>query len=174
MAFDAFFYLPGSDVEGETQDTEMSKQKAFEINSFGFGAENNVNIGSMSGGGGAGKATFKEFTISKTTDSGSCPLFINLCQGKHFDSGVIELRRSGGASGVSGVTFLKFTFFLLMVQDISWSGSTGDDVPTEDVIFQYGAMKIEYSKQDAKGKMSAAGKAEWSRVKNEMSTKVTS
>ena len=98
MSFDAFLYFPkdSGKVAGETQDAEMSKHKAFELISFEFGAENNVNIGSISGGAGAGKATFKEFSITKKTDTGSCGLFTCLAMGTHFEEAIIELRRSGG------------------------------------------------------------------------------
>jgi type VI secretion system secreted protein Hcp len=161
-------YLPNSDVVGETQDKAMKALSAWEINSFSFGAENNVNVGSMSGGGGAGKTTFKEFTITKQTDSASPKIFHNLCIGKHFDDAVIALRRSGGAAGgVSGVTFLEFKFAMLLVQDMSWEGSSGDDVPTETIVFQYGAMSMEYKQQDAKGAMTSTGVVAWSRVKND-------
>ncbi|MEM1383697.1 MAG: type VI secretion system tube protein Hcp [Pseudomonadota bacterium] len=171
MSFDAFLYFPGqSKVVGETQDDDMSQKDAFEILSFEFGAENNINIGSISGGGGAGKATFKEFNITKKTDTGSCGLFTTLVTGNHFDEAIIELRRSGGSGDRSGATFMKFHFLLVMVQDMSWSGSDGDDVCEETVVFQYGAMKIEYFKQDKTGKMKKAdggqGEAKWSRVKN--------
>lgn len=171
MSFDAFLYFPGQSlVQGETQDDAMSAHKAFELISFSFGAENNINIGSISAGGGAGKATFKEFTVTKKTDTGSCGLFATLCTGNHFDEAIIELRRSGGSTTASGATFMKFHFKLVMVQDINWSGSDGDDVCEEEVIFQYGAIKIEYFTQGKDGKMTKAsggmGEAKWSRVKN--------
>ena len=165
MAFDAFFYLPKSSVKGETHDDTMSKEGAFEIVSFEIGAENNINIGSMTGGGGAGKATFKELTVTKKTDTGSAELFAHLCAGKHFDDAVIELRRSGVASK-SGDGFLKWEFKQVMIQDISWSGSDGDDVCEETLVIQYGAMKVSYKPQDKTGKMGTPHTAEWSRVKN--------
>ncbi|MEM0922151.1 MAG: type VI secretion system tube protein Hcp [Pseudomonadota bacterium] len=171
MSFDAFLYFPSQSlVVGETQDKAMAKNKAFELLSFEFGAENNINIGSISSGGGAGKASFKEFTVTKKTDTGSCGLFHTLCTGNHFKESIVELRRSGGSADASGATFLKFSFKLVMVQDISWSGSDGDDVCEETVIFQYGAMKIEYFEQGSDGKMKKAsggqGEAKWSRVLN--------
>ncbi|MBP1852481.1 Hcp family type VI secretion system effector [Rhizobium halophytocola] len=171
MAFDAFLYFPGSSlVAGETQDEEMSKLKAFELKDFSFGAENTINIGSDSGGGGAGKAIFKDFEITKRTDTASCGLFLTLCSGTHFDEAIIELRRSGGQIGVSGRTFMKFYFKQVMVKDLSWSGSDGDDVCEEKVILVYGAIKVEYNKQDSTGKMTKAsggqGEVKWSRVKN--------
>jgi type VI secretion system secreted protein Hcp len=166
MAFDAFAYFKGSDVEGETQDDAMKKNKAFEIISFEIGAENNINIGSMTAGGGAGKASFKEFTITKKTETASCAMFSKLCEGAHFDDMVVELRRSGGAAGVSGKTFLKWEFKLCMIQDISWSGSDGDDICEETVVLQYGAMKVTYTPQDKQGKDGTPKTGEWSRVLN--------
>lgn len=171
MAFDAFLYFPSQSlVIGESQDDDMNKLKAFELRSFEFGAENMLNIGSESGGGGAGKATFKEFTVTKKTDTASCGIFHTLCTGTHFDEAIMELRRSGGSTQKSGATFMKCHFRLMMVQDMSWSGADGDEFLEETVIFQYGAIKIEYFKQDKAGKMQKAsggqGEVKWSRVKN--------
>lgn len=168
MAFDTFVYFPGSEslVPGETQDDAMAANKAFEAISFELGAENSINIGSISSGGGTGKATFKEFTLSKYTDTASCGLFANLCEGKHFPDCVVELRRSGGAPGTSGVTFLKFEMKLVMVQEISWSGSSGDDPCEESVTLQFGAIQITYFQQDKTGKMSQKSQTKFSRVLN--------
>lgn len=169
--FDAFCYFTAAPTEtkGETQDIDMQKLGAFEILSFEIGAENNINIGSVTSGGGAGKATFKELTVTKKTDTASAALFSALCRGDHYDEMVIELRRSGGVSdsGKSGKTFLKWEFRLIMMQDISWSGSDGDDICEETVVMQYGAMKVTYTPQDKQGKDASPKTAEWSRVKNQ-------
>ncbi len=169
MSFDAFCYSPsqGDLIPGETQDTTYKDKKAFEILSFELGAENNINIGSISAGGGAGKATFKEFTVTKKTDTASPGLFHNLVTGKHFTDLEIHLRRSSGEASASGKPFLIFKFAFVMVQDISWSGSDGDDICEETVIFQYGAIRVEYSQQKATGEMSAPKVAQWSRVTNQ-------
>jgi type VI secretion system secreted protein Hcp len=172
MAFDAFFYFKDSrkKIDGETNDDEMSKEGAFELRSFDFGASNVINIGSDTSGAGAGKATFNEFKIKKRTDTASCSIFHNLCTGAHFDEGIMELRRSGGSNSKSGKTFIKFHFKLILVQEMTWSGADGDDVLEEDITLQYGAIKIEYFKQSPKGDMTKAqgdkGEAKWSRVLN--------
>ncbi|RMH47762.1 MAG: type VI secretion system tube protein Hcp [Alphaproteobacteria bacterium] len=166
MAFDATLWIKG--VKGESQ----SYKDCIEIDSFSFGAENNINFGSMTGGGGAGKATFKEFEVEKQTDSASCDLFTSLVTGKHFPEAKIELRRSGASTDASGDVFMTFTFTMLMVQDITWSGQSGDDVPKETVVFQYGAIKIEYKMQKADGSLQTAGKAMWSRVLNKATDQV--
>ena len=176
MAFDAFCYSTQnkSDMLGETQDADYQKLSAFEILSFELGAENVINIGSISGGGGAGKATFKEFTVTKKTDSSSTQLFSALCTGLHLTDVVIDLRRSGGAAKAmkSGGVFMKFDMRLVMVQDISWSGSDGDDVCEETVIFQFGAIAISYTPQGQDGKEKTPLKTMWSRVKNENTQRV--
>lgn len=172
MAFDAFLYFPGSkDVKGETLDSDMAKKDALELLSFSFGAENSVNIGSQSGGAGAGKVSFSEFEVTKRTDTASCGLFATCCMGTHFDEAIIELRRAGGSAQKTGATFMKIHFKMVVVNDISWSGSDGDDICEESLKFRYGAIKIEYFKQDSKGKMTKAsgsqGEVKWSQVLNE-------
>src|SRR5215510_11318742 len=81
MAVDAFIWFekPGAGAaklpEGETLDKTYSKKKAFEIKDFSFGVENPTTIGSATGGAGAGKIKFNEFTIKKTSDSASPSFF---------------------------------------------------------------------------------------------------
>src|SRR3546814_13587821 len=86
MSFDAFliFENPGSGgiaITGETMDEDMKKKKAFEIKKFSFGVKNTVNIGSQSGGAGAGKATLHDFSVQKNHDSGSPGTVRNLRRG---------------------------------------------------------------------------------------------
>ncbi len=174
MAFDAFLYFPNdSKMVGESQDKKMkADHKATEILSFEIGAENNVNIGSISAGGGAGKATFKELNVTKKTDLMSAQLFESCVTGDHFDSMTIELRRAAQGGGGKGGTFLKWEFKMVMVQDLSWSGSDGDDICEETIVFQYGAMKVTYTQQKADGTAGEVKDKMWSRVLNEASLDV--
>src|SRR3546814_12483117 len=101
MSFDAFliFENPGSGgiaITGETMDEDMKKKKAFEIKQFSFGVTNTVNIGSQSGGAGAGKATFVDFTDQTNPDSVSPGLIITRCTGGPYGDVTLILRRSGG------------------------------------------------------------------------------
>ena len=54
-----------------------------------------------------------------------------------------------------------------MIQDISWSGSDGDDICEESLTLQFGAVKVTYKAQDKQGTMGKPRTAEWSRVKNQ-------
>jgi type VI secretion system secreted protein Hcp len=55
------------------------------------GAENNINIGSISGGGGAGKPSFTDLSITKLADETSGVLLQKLLTGSHFDDVTITV-----------------------------------------------------------------------------------
>src|SRR5580692_7505146 len=141
MAFDAFLIFTGgtTPIKGETQDKVFGPKNAFEISEFSFGAETTINITSATGGAGAGKATFKEFTVKKQTDSASPLLLQCLGTGDHYSKCQLYIRKSGSnvGAGQSGKSYLVFAFGMVAVKSIEWSGATGDDVPTESVIFEF-------------------------------------
>lgn len=170
MAFDAFVKFTGEGVAakpitGETLDASMKGY--LEISSFSFGIENKLNITSASGGAGAGKASFKPFEIAKQTDLASCSLVMTCCLGGHYDQVELALRKSGAAAGKSGGIYLKYLFKMVAVGTVDWSGASGDDVPAEKVIFEYGAIQMAYSKQGAGGALSAPEIVSWSKLRND-------
>jgi len=55
-----------------------------------------TTIGSATGGAGAGKVKFNEFTIHKTTDRASPTLYKNVSTGKHFNNVSLHVRKAGG------------------------------------------------------------------------------
>jgi type VI secretion system secreted protein Hcp len=183
MAFDAFLWFEGGGEykpEGESQDNAFSGVKAFEIKSFRFGAKNKATIGSTTGGAGAGKAEFEVFEITKDTDYGSPKLFGACVAGAHFNKACLAIRKSGGhqretqGKKVSSVNdaeaqaYLIYSFHFVYVNEIQWSGRSGDDVPEETVRFAYGAMKIHYRRQDQKGNLIGTPSIQaWSQVLNQ-------
>ena len=60
-----------------------------------------------------------------------------------------------------------------MIEEISWSGSDGDDVCEENLTLQYGAMKVTYTQQKEDGKKGDEKSGEWSRVLNTANLAVT-
>ncbi len=99
--------------------------------SIEIGAETNINIGSVSGGGGAGKATFKELTITKYPDTSTTQLFEYLVTGQHMDS--LEITQGNKTWNLT----------LVMIQDYTWNGEAGEDaVSTEQWVLQFGAMQL--------------------------------
>lgn len=176
MAFDAFIkFEPAAGaseaITGESQDEGFKGW--FEIKEFSFGIENTLNITSASSGAGAGKAEFKEFTVKKQTDKAS-PILASTCgKGGHYKSVQLALRKSGvksaKAAGQSGGVYLKYEFKLVAVKSVEWSGSTGDDVPEETVVFEYGALQISYWPQLKDGTLGDLVQRAWNKVTNSAS-----
>jgi type VI secretion system secreted protein Hcp len=118
-------------------DGTTTPTQTIEVSSFSWGQTNSGS--SSTGGGGEGKVTFKEFKITKKTDSSSIDLFNRCATGAHIPRVVIREVKSGNQQ-----PYLVFTFGLIFVKTIDWAGSSGDDVPTESIVFDYGAVQIQY------------------------------
>ena len=160
MAYDAFMWLKGGNPEakGETQDDTYKKKDAFELYSFSLGASNPTNMGSASGGAGAGKISISSFNIMKKTDSASPNLFTNCAKGQHFTSAHVVLRKAGGEA----LEYLKYDFEEVFVESIQWSGSAGgDDTPSESVSFAFGKITTSYTPQAEKGTQGKMITAVW-------------
>jgi len=175
MAFDSFliFGKGPTKIFGETQDSVY--QGAVEISEFSFGVETTLSIGSATSGAGAGKATFKEFTVKKLTDIASPALLQCLGTGDHYETVGLYLRKSGaaatgGSDGKAGKAYLVFAFGMVAVKSIEWSGSSGDDVPTESVVFEFGELYIGYYKQTSKGTLDKPKFGSWSKLTNTVKT----
>src|SRR4029077_13323573 len=85
-AVDAFIWFesvaPVEIIKGDSTDTVFPGKNGWSaLKDFSFGVENPTTIGSATGGAGAGKIKFNEFTIKKTTDAAS-PAFFK--DGKQF------------------------------------------------------------------------------------------
>jgi type VI secretion system secreted protein Hcp len=169
MAFDAFIRFTGgtaTQISGETTDSVY--KGCFEVSEFSFGAETTLNITSANTGAGAGKATFKEFKVKKQTDTASPSLLQTLGLGDHYNLVQLYIRKSGGGAGEgkAGKAYLVFAFGMVAVKTIDWSGQTGDDVPTEEVVFEYGELFVGYYPQLATGQLSGLKGGGWSKINN--------
>jgi type VI secretion system secreted protein Hcp len=121
--------LTGGDPAGPT----------FEIKDWSFGVENPTTIGSATGGAGAGKIKFDEFTITKPVDTASPKLFQVCATGGHFKQVTIVVRRPG--TNITWVTYELETVFITSIQTQS-TDANGDETPTEKVTFAYGKLTI--------------------------------
>jgi type VI secretion system secreted protein Hcp len=173
MAVDAFIWFKPSlgsmmEPKGETKDMKYSGTDlpSFEIKDFSFGVENPTTIGSATGGAGAGKIKFNEFTIKKTSDQASPAFFKNCCAGAHYSSVIIEMRKAGGDAATSGRGFLRFKFDTVFTTKIDWSGP-GDEGPEESLTFVYGKLGVVYWPQNKDGTQGTSVPAGWDQVTNQ-------
>lgn len=147
MAFDCFLQFKGSNAPtGESTDSTYSKWIA--LNSFSFGASNPSDIGSATPGSGAGKVQLSSFQVEKKADNSSPDLFLACCQGNHFDTATVVMRKAGGGQNV----YLQYDFKEVYIDTVQAQGATAtDDRPTEIVTFSFAQVKITYTPQESGG-----------------------
>lgn len=141
----------------------------FELEDYSFDIEQVLNIGSQSGGAGAGKVTFNAFSMTRKIDAASPGFFQMACAGTPFKTVSLALRKGTGANAtgdtaVSGQVFVRFDFKLAAVKTIAWSHD--EESPKETVTFEYGAMVIRYQAQNPDGTLAPKKMSGWNRVKN--------
>ncbi len=173
MAFDALLTFNGAQLGGLTsggaattagESQDRDHRNAIEISEFSFGAQNPTTIGSATTGAAAGKVKFQMLTVKKPVDSASPRLFTACAAGARYDTVTLALRRSG-ATGASA-DYLIYTFKLVFISGVGWSGSTGDDAPVEQVDMVYGAMQVSYAPQAPDGTLGTRQMVQWSQVTN--------
>ena len=181
MALDAFLQftkgggVAAPEIEGETLDREMQRlhpkpNTPFDIQNWSFGVSQDVNIGSATGGIGAGKVNFDPFKITKAIDKSSPYFFGTMCTGGHFEKATLMVRKAGAVADQSGGIYLQFDFLLVFVTNVSWSHS--DPAPTEEITFEYGALQVGYKPQTRQGQLGALIQHAWSRVINTQDFKI--
>ncbi len=143
MAIDAYIIFTqedGTTIQGESA-TQIAlpaplgggpANLALQLSAFAMETENVVSIGSATSGAGAGKVKFDPLTITRNFDAASPALFQLCAAGSHLKQVQLIVSRTG-AAGAAPKPFLVFTFSLVFVQNVSWSGSADGNGVTETI-----------------------------------------
>jgi type VI secretion system secreted protein Hcp len=175
MAVDLFLVIPpvsgnppvsADPVQDQYFKTTFQTAAVAEIRQFSLGEENPTTIGSTTTGAGAGKAMFKELVVEKAVDKLSRSLFTISVTGGHLRRMQLYVRKVGGAPTAGAKPYLVYGFDTVLVSEIDWSGSLGDEEPLERVTFAYGALAFGYYPQRPDGTFDTAVKTSWSQVMN--------
>jgi type VI secretion system secreted protein Hcp len=161
MAVDFFLKLDG--INGEA--TDQNHKNEIGVLSWSWGASQASSVGASTGGSGTGKANLADLHIVKNYDAASVPLFKSLLAGQQIASGILTANKPGTTSG--GKPFLTVTLSQIFVTSVQSSGSS--EVPTESVSLSYGTIKVEYSKQNDQGVLTAAGSVTYDVTQNKIS-----
>ena len=150
-ASDYFLMLDG--IKGESLD--KLHRDAIEIHSFSLGVSNSGTL--VSGGGGAGKATFSDISVLKNLDKASPLLYLHCAQGKHIPSATLFLRKSGE----NPLEYFVIKLTDVIVSSVQTSGSSGGGVPTESLSLNFRTIEFTYTPQKADGSADAPIKTGW-------------
>jgi type VI secretion system secreted protein Hcp len=153
MAVDMFLKL--DDVKGES--TVSKHEGEIDVLAWGWGMSQAGTLHAGTGGG-SGKVSVNDISITKYVDKASPRLIISCCNGSHFNEGVLTVRKAGGKEPVE---YLKITMKPVLITNVSTGGSGGEDRITEHVTLNFAEFNVVYTPQAGEGTGEGTVEAGW-------------
>jgi len=153
MAVDYFLKIDG--IPGESTDAKHKD----EIDLVGWSwGEANSGKHDSGGGGGAGKVQMQDFTFSMRINKASPKLFLACASGLHIKEALLTCRKAGKDQQ----EYLKIKFSDLLISTYQTGGSTGQEVPVEQISFNFSKIEQSYAPQNEKGGLGSPVVHNWS------------
>jgi type VI secretion system secreted protein Hcp len=143
---DTDYYLKIDTIEGESDAKSFEKQ--MQIDSFSFGASN-AGSASQGRGMGVGKVSLQDFHFVVKNGKASPQLFLACAKGNHIPQAILSCRKTGGDG--NPYTYTKVTFGDLVISSFNTGGSSGAQLPMEQISFNFSNITLEYFEQKADG-----------------------
>ena len=115
------YYLRIEGIDGEA--TAKGQENAINVESYSWGVSNPA-VDSA----GAGKATFKEFTVRKQTDKSSPKLMVACAAGQHIKSAVLTARRVNNRGAVGDYLVIRLEDVVITSYQVGGTGEGAIDV----------------------------------------------
>lgn len=144
MAADFFLEIDG--IKGESKDA--THKDKIQLLSWSWGESQSGSFASNAGGG-AGKVAMQDFNFVMSTNKASPELMLACATGKHITKAQLICRKAGGKQ--QEYLKINFTDLLISSYQIGASAGGGEDVPTDQIAFNYATIKFEYAAQKADG-----------------------
>jgi type VI secretion system secreted protein Hcp len=154
----ANMFIKIGDIKGESTD----KTHAGEIDVLSWSWGMSQSGTPHTGGGGAGKVSVQDISVTKFFDSATPPVMLACCNGQHFKEARLTVRKAG----TKPLEYLKVIMKDVLVSSVSTGGNNSEDRLTETITLNFAEFKVEYSPQKADGSAGAVIGAGWSIVKN--------
>jgi len=142
MAVDMFLELEG--IEGESVDSVHAGKIDVLAWSWGLSQSGTTHMG---GGGGAGKVSVQDLSITKYVDKATPNLFMHCCDGTHIPKAHLIVRKAGK----SALEYIKIDMEEVIVTSLSTGGSGGEDRLTENMVLNFAKVTFIYNPQDPEG-----------------------
>ena len=158
MALDMFLDIEG-EIQGEAQDSEHKDEIDVLAWSWGMRQSGSFDAG---GGGGAGKVSVQDISVTKWIDKSTPILQLYCSNGDHFPSAKLTVRKAGKEP----LEYLIIEMTKVMITSVSTGGSGGEDKLTENVSLNFREVKVTYTPQSAEGGGEAAVEYAWNIAEN--------
>lgn len=158
MAVDMFLELDG--IDGESVDSVHSGKIDVLAWSWGLSQSGTTHMG---GGGGSGKVSVQDVSITKYVDKSTPNLFMHCCDGTHITKGKLIVRKAGKTA----LEYIILEFEEIIVAALSTGGSGGEDRLTENVTLNFAKVAMTYTPQNPDGSGGdAVGPKTWNIASN--------
>ena len=147
------YFLKIDGIPGESLDSKHKGEIQLESFSWGETQEAALPAG---GGGGAGKVHVQDLHVAMKYNKASPLLLLTCATGQHLKSAVLTARRAGK----DALEFLVYKFTDLLVSSYQTSAPF-DQVPMDQVSFNFGKIQVEYRQQLPDGKPAPPVQAGW-------------
>jgi len=144
MAVDYFLKIDG--IPGESTDAKHKNE--IDLLSWSWG-ESNSGKHDSGGGGGAGKVAMQDFHFTMKVNKASPKLFLACATGDHIKEASLVCRKAGK----EGQEYLKIKFSDLLISSFQTGGSGGQEVPVEQISFNFSKIEHSYAPQKPDGKL---------------------
>ena len=155
----ADYFLKIDGISGESTDAKHKEE--VELVSFSWGVTN-AGGRPTGGGGGAGRAQFKQFELLMRVNKASPQLFLAAVSGKHIKQAALTARKAGKTA----LEYLKIKFTDVLVTSYEQTGGQDDAVPHEVIAFDFAKVEVEYTPQAGRGAAGTPVTAGWDLAKN--------
>lgn len=144
------YHLKIAEIPGESPDDKHKGE--IEILSFSWGLSNQGTF-AAGGGGGAGKASFQDVSLTTVANKSSPLLFLACATGQHIKEAILYVRKQGGK---------QQEYYQVKMNDLlvsSYSAGGGGDAAVHDS-FTLNFTKIEFTYKPQKADGSLEGPVE--------------
>jgi type VI secretion system secreted protein Hcp len=152
MTADMFLILDGA--KGESGDDTYPDE--IDVLAWSWGASQSATMHSGMGGG-SGKVSMQDLSITKYVDKASPILFQKVASGKHFPSAKLICRKAGD----NPVEYIVMTMEEVLISSLSTGGSGGEDQLTENISLNFSKIKFKYTPQAQEGAAEAENEPGW-------------
>jgi type VI secretion system secreted protein Hcp len=147
-------FIKIGDIKGESKDG--THKESIDILAWSWGLSQSGTF-SQGGGGGAGKVSVQDISLTKYVDSSSTALMLAACKGTHIKQATLTVRKAGDKP----LEYIKITLDSVLVSSLSTGGSGGEDRLTENVSLNFAKFKVEYTTQAETGGKGVTSTAAW-------------
>lgn len=157
MAVDMFIKI--GDIEGESADAKHKKEIDILAWSWGMNQSGTTHMGT---GGGSGKVSVHDLSITKYVDASTHALMKACCDGTHYPETKLTLRKAGK----DALEYFKMTLKEVIVTSVTTGAHGSDDRLQENVTLNFAEFKVEYTPQDEKGAGGSTKEVAWKIAEN--------